>query len=74
MRLGLLEFYGISTIDHINVKFSLYIHIRYMIFKHILLRIFLNEPQLIFSLLNGFTYFYQIQTFLFIINHFLNLF
>ena len=32
-----------------------------MFFKHILSIIFLNEPELIFSQLNGFTYFHQIQ-------------
>ena len=40
-----------------------------MITKHILLITFLNEPELIFSQLNGFTYFYLIWMILFIINH-----
>ena len=42
-----------------NAKSCLYIYIRYMICKHILLISFLNEPELIFcAQLNGFKYCY----------------
>ena len=47
-----------------------------MISKNILLKTFLNEPELIFfffffcSRLNGPTYFYLLQIILFTINHF----
>ena len=52
--------------------YILYIYIYiYMIGKHILLKIFLNEPDLIFfcTQLSGFTYFYVIWIILFTINH-----
>ena len=52
-----------------NAKSFLYIYIKYMISKHILYITFLNEPDLIFLQLNGFTYFYLIRIILFTINH-----
>ena len=55
-----------------NTKSFLYIYVymKYMICKHILLITFLNEPELIFCRdLNGFSYFYQIRIILFTINH-----
>ena len=53
-----------------NAKSFLYIYIKYMISRHILLT-FLNKPALIFfcSQLNHFSYFYQIWIILFTINH-----
>ena len=48
----------------------LYIYIKYMICKHILLITFLNESEFILgSPLNGFTYFYLMGMILFSINH-----
>ena len=53
-----------------DMRQLLNIYIRYMISKHILHIIFLNEPEHnFFAQLNGFTYFYQIQIILFTINH-----
>ena len=49
----------------------LYIYIKFMISKHILLITFLNEPELMFFLtqLNGFTDSYLIRIILFSIKH-----
>ena len=48
----------------------IYVYIKYMIGKHILLITFFNEPELIFcTQLNGFKYFYQTGIILFTINH-----
>ena len=66
-----LVLWHINHYRSFNAKSFLYIYIKYMIFKHILEITFLNKPQLIFfTLLNGFTYFYQIQIILFTIDHF----
>ena len=46
--LGLVWFYGISTIVIYLMSNNLYIYIEYMICKHILLLTFLNAPELIF--------------------------
>ena len=58
-------FFCISTI--------LFLYIKYMISKHILLIRYFNEPDLFFfcTQLNSFIFFYHIRIILFIINHFL---
>ena len=43
---GLVGFYGISTIVGYLMPNHLYTSIKYMIYKHILLMIFLNESEL----------------------------
>ena len=53
-----------------NAKSSLYIYIKYMICKLILLITFLNEPQHnFFTQLNGLKYSYLIRIILLTINH-----
>ena len=70
VRLGLVWFYVISTIvGQFNAKSFLCMYIKYMIYKNIFYITFLNDPVLIFSLLNVFTYFHQIRIIQFIINH-----
>ena len=53
-----------------NAKSSLYMYIKYMICKHILLITFLNAPELTFyTQLNVFKYFYLKRISQFIMNH-----
>ena len=71
---NLVGFYGISTIvGYLIPNLFLYIYIKYMISKHILLKTFLNESEFIFFFfciqLNGFTYLWLIWIILFTINH-----
>ena len=65
-------FYGISTIEgSFNAIAFLFIYIKYLISKHILLITILYKPELIFfTHLNGFTYFCLIQMILFTIYQF----
>ena len=64
-------FYGISNIVGYLMPFKsiLYIYIKYMICKYIVLITFLNKPELIFASLNGFSYFCPMQIILFTINN-----
>ena len=48
------------------MKCLLFIHIKYMIFKHDLLITFLSEPELIFTRLNVYSYFYLIRMYIYI--------
>ena len=62
IRFGLIWFYGMSTIVVYLMPNLLYIYIYilniYMNCTHILLIIFLNEPELFCTQLNGFEYCY----------------
>ena len=69
-----LVWFGMVILWHINhgllfnAKSFLYVYVKYMISKYILLITFSNEPELIISTqLNDFTYFYLIQIILFTI-------
>ena len=63
-------FYGLSTLVGYLMQNPVYTYMLNMIYKHILLIIYLNEPELIFySQLNGFKYFYQTQIILFTVYH-----
>ena len=69
--IGLIGFYGLSTIVSYLMPNLLYTYILNMICNHILLITFFNESELIFiTQLNGFKYFFLTRIILFATNLF----